>query len=242
MKKLWFLVGGWLLKWGPACLTAAIIIILLHSGKLHAQPCGDAVTFTDPRDGKVYHTVRIGDQCWMSENLAWLPEVFHPSQVSASEARYYVYWYFDGDVAEAKNDENYLGYGVLYNWPAARDACPTGWHLPGDSEWQELTRQLGGTAHAGGKLKSRRVTPDPHPRWVYPNEGATDAFGFSALPAGACYNDGQFGNRGSQASFWSSTPYVEGHAWSQNLYGDGKLMFRHHFPWQDGFSVRCIRD
>jgi uncharacterized protein (TIGR02145 family) len=86
------------------------------------------------------------------------------------------------------------------------------------------------------------MAPEPHPRWVFPNDGATDEFGFSALPAGALYNDGQFGNRGSQASFWSSTPYAEGQSWSQNLYANGKLAFRHAFAWQDGFSVRCIQD
>lgn len=223
-----------------ALLTLLLITSVAFQG--NAQPCGDAGPFIDPRDGNVYHTIQIGGQCWMSGNLRWLPEVYHPSRISESEARFYVYWYFDGDVEGAKTDENYLMYGVLYNWHAALEACPPGWHLPLDSEWQELIGYLGGTPQAGGKLKSLRMDPEPHPRWAFPNEGATDEFGFSALPAGILYNDGQFGNRGNQSSFWSSTPYVEGQAWSQNLYGSGKLAFRHAFPWQDGFSVRCVRE
>ena len=223
---------------------AILTLLLITSGAFpgNAQPCGDAGPFIDPRDGNVYHTIQIGGQCWMSENLKWMPEVFHPSQFSESEARFYVYWYFDGDVERAKNNENYTNYGVLYNWHAALEACPTGWRLPMDSEWQELIGYLGGTAIAGGKLKNLRMDPEPHPRWAFPNEGATDESGFSALPAGLVYNDGHFGNRGNQSSFWSSTPYVEGQAWSQNLYGNGKLAFRHAFPWQDGFSVRCVRE
>jgi len=76
-------------------------------------------TFTDSRDGHVYKYKKIGTQTWMTENLAYLPEVNPDSATSLVDKRYYVYGYGGLDVKEAKNAENYQKYGVLYNWPAA---------------------------------------------------------------------------------------------------------------------------
>ena len=222
--------------------SLALVLFSTFSFSQTAQPCPDEPVFTDPRDGRTYQTVQIGNQCWMKENLAWLPGVFPPSDESSTDPRYYIYWFFGSDVSEAMEDDNYLNYGVLYNWPAAQAACPPGWQLPSDDEWQALVKFLGGTAVAGGKMKSRRMDPDPHPRWIWPNEGATNESGFSALPAGFFYDNGHFGSRGSKTSFWSATLSLSGSVWSQTLYSDASMIFRHAFAAQDGFSVRCMRD
>ncbi|MCF8358778.1 MAG: hypothetical protein K9H26_08480 [Prolixibacteraceae bacterium] len=88
----------------------------------------------DERDGNYYNTVKIGEQIWMAENLAYLPQINRPSEQSYTIPLYYVYEYEGTEVNEAKAIENYQIYGVLYNWQAAISACPSGWHLPSDDE------------------------------------------------------------------------------------------------------------
>ena len=112
--------------------------------------------FTDLRDNNVYETVVIGNQCWIAENLKYLPEVSGPEVGSDAEPYYYVYGYYGTNVNDAKASTNYNTYGVLYNWPAAmagssssssnpsgvQGVCPTGWHLPSDAEWTQLVDYL----------------------------------------------------------------------------------------------------
>jgi hypothetical protein len=137
-------------------------------------------TLTDPRDGATYQTVQIGAQCWLAENLRYLPAVCPATTTPDGSAFYYVYDYQGYNVEEAKATANYRNYGVLYNWPAALAACPPGWHLPSDAEWSELTDFLIRThkritaANVGYALKSCRPVGSPlggdcntsaHPRW-----------------------------------------------------------------------------
>ena len=137
-------------------------------------------TFTDPRDGNVYRTVQIGKQCWLAKNLRYLPAVCPSTTTPDGSAMYYVYDYQGGDVSAAKATANYRNYGVLYNWPAAMEACPPGWHLPSDAEWSELIgflinnyRHIN-SSNVGSALKSCRQVSSPlsgecstseHPRW-----------------------------------------------------------------------------
>lgn len=109
----------------------------------------DQETFIDPRDGSIYRIVRIGRQCWLAENLRYLPAVYPPTTSPNGSAMYYVYDYQGSRVDEAKATANYRNYGVLYNWPAALAASPPGWHLPGDQEWSELVGYLI-SPHGGG--------------------------------------------------------------------------------------------
>lgn len=210
-------------------------------------------TFTDPRDGKVYQTVVIGNQVWMAENLAYLPSVNMVADGSedAAGSYYYVYGYDGTNVADAKATDNYATYGVLYNWTAAMDGeassttnpsgiqgvCPAGWHLPSDAEWTELTNYLGGTSVAGGKLKETGTT-----HWNTPNTGATNETGFTALPGGYRYFDGTFNDIGVYGNWWSATEYDASIAWFRfmNIYSSSVSSYYHNE--EVGFSVRCVRD
>ncbi len=223
-------------------------------------PCPDMPTFTDPRDDNVYNTVIIGGQCWLKENLRYLPEVYPSSDDSETEARYYVMGYQGTSVSSAKENENYQNYGVLYNWPASLDACPAGWHLPAGEEWTQLIDYLGekyGISNTddvdgtGNALKSCRQEDSPlggecntheHPRWNSNNTHyGTDQFNFSALPGGYLFPGG-VQPVGYGGYWWTSTEQSENFV----IYGsmrDYKGDVNFTTTYKDyAFSVRCVRD
>ena len=200
--------------------------------------CGDP--FTDPRDGYVYNTVQIGNQCWMKENMAWLPGVSPPTTGSQTDPFYYVYDYDGTVVAEAKVTDNYQTYGVLYNWPASLIACPTsgGWHLPDDDEWTVLTDFLGGGDVAGGKMKEVGTV-----HWFDPNVGANNSSGFTALPGGYRSWYGYFYTIGEYGYWWSSTEHTAvNNAWIRRIYNLQAASYRAGNETDNGISVRCVRD
>jgi uncharacterized protein (TIGR02145 family) len=132
-----------------------------------------------------------------------------------------------------------MGYSTT---PGVQGICPDGWHLPSDTEWTVLTDFLGGTNVAGGKMKSTRTAPDPHPRWNSPNTGATNSSGFSGLPGGYRDTNGNFGNLGNDGVFWSSTEFSAADAWSRNLDYVGANVNRYFDIKGYGFGVRCLRE
>jgi uncharacterized protein (TIGR02145 family) len=192
---------------------------------------------TDARDGAVYKTVTIGDQVWMAENLKYLPSVNGPGTGSETTPLYYVIGYDGTNVSDAKATANFSKYGVLYNWTAAKTACPAGWHLPGDTEWTQLTDFLGGEAVSGGKLKE---TGTAH--WNDPNEGATDEVGFTALPGSYRNINGTFNILGDYAYWWSATEYSDNNAWFRVIFFNSSVVFRNFQNKEVGYSVRCVKD
>jgi uncharacterized protein (TIGR02145 family) len=138
-------------------------------------------------DGNHYAAVAIGDKNWMAENLKTTTyNDGTPIEYPGAEV---ALWEEDTVGAYAWWDNNPMWkdkYGALYNWYAVdneKDICPDGWQLPNDTLWALLSYNLGGEILSGGKIKSTRTEPDPHPRWKSPNVSSTNESGFSALPA-----------------------------------------------------------
>ncbi|MFC2118092.1 FISUMP domain-containing protein, partial [Bacteroidota bacterium] len=190
----------------------------------------------DARDGNIYKTVNIGTQRWMAENMAWLPTVSYSETSLNFFPDYYVYGYEGTSVSAAKSSYAYEIYGVLYNWWAAKSACPSGWHLPSDEEWTILRDFLGDKA--GGKMKEKGTT-----HWYSPNRSATNSSGFNALPGGLRYDQTVgFDSLGFYAHFWSSNQ-IEAYSasswrliWSSSGFHQGNRHIGH------GYSVRCLKD
>jgi uncharacterized protein (TIGR02145 family) len=188
-----------------------------------------------PYEGYYYSTVLIGDQCWFSENCRYLPEVSPSSQGSETDPYYYVYDYQGSDVTAAQATANYATYGVLYNWPAVitEGICPSGWHIPSDGEFTELTDFLGGVSVAGGKMKST---------YGWNNVGnGTNSNGWTGFPGGYRYSGG-FDVDGNNGYWWSASESGS-HSWLRVLYHDYDDVSRVNFYSRDyGFSARCVRD
>ena len=119
-------------------------------------PCPNQQSFTDSRDGNIYETVQIGNQCWMRTNLRYLPLISPTTIHSSTTPHFYVQGYSGNLLSEATSSINYQRYGALYNWKAATNGaydslttptiiqgvCPTGWHLPSKTEYDTLIQYL----------------------------------------------------------------------------------------------------
>jgi uncharacterized protein (TIGR02145 family) len=206
-------------------------------------------TFTDSRDGNSYNWVEIGNQIWMAENLAYLPTVNPATSSSGAEPKYYVFGYSGSIVSEAKATDNYNTYGVLYNWVAAMDVCPDGWHLPDDNEWKELEVYLGmrpGAANArglrgDGEGDYLKETGSAHWR---NNENATNGSGFTALPGGYFNPYGSFSDMNYSTKYWSATEREDRpwFVWDRELFCWHEDIGRDYSEKLYGFCVRCVKD
>ena len=142
-------------------------------------------SFTDSRDGQTYGTVMIGSQTWMSENLN----------------------YDTGDsfCSDKENSCNKY-HGCCYKWNEANDACPAGWRLPTEADWDTLFESVGGKDWAGNALKSSIGWDWSCPRYsyyvgdsgpIYPCGDGSDKYGFSVIPSYYSYYP--------NAEFWVSS-------------------------------------
>lgn len=210
-------------------------------------------------DGNIYHSVKIGTQIWMVENL----KVTH---------------YVNGDpITKISNKEdwnsidggatwnsrktgaycNYLNndslaniYGHLYNWYVVKDSrkiCPSGWHVPTEQDFRTLISYLDGEKVAGGKLKEAGFL-----HWLSPNTGANNSSGFTALPSGGRGFHGSFwdniADETDVAIYWSSTSISDSTASELYILGNSEevIILPNNSdtpnPLQDGLSIRCIKD
>jgi len=168
-------------------------------------------TFTDPRDGKVYRTVKIGSQIWMAENLNY--------DIPGSKC-------YKNDPANAEK------YDRVYNWKTAKKACPEGWHLPSNDEWQTLVDFVGGKEIAGKKLKA---TSGWKKGWFSSSGNGEDTYGFSALPSGSPCFVGQSG------AWWTSSN-INFFAYQWIMGNDYKGVLGYYQFKFCRCSVRCVKD
>jgi len=188
-------------------------------------------------NGNDYKVVKIGTQLWMAENLKttrYNDGIDIPRDAAWQKDTTGAYAWFNNEEVSFKPL-----YGALYNWFVVNTGkiCPSGWHLPSDAEWTQLTDYLGGIDNAGGKLKESGTA-----HWDSPNTGATNETGFTALPSGCRYWDGTFSNNRACSYFWSATKSNSTEALYRGLYMDTDNIFRGQILKQTGFSVRCLKN
>jgi uncharacterized protein (TIGR02145 family) len=256
-------------RWKKAALENCTGVPCIVTPPSPSFTCGTS-TVSD-NDLNSYNTVLIGTQCWTASNLKVtryndgvtpipLNNTYTSGTVSTvwqglTTGAYAIY----GN--ESSTGANATNYGFLYNWYAAKgvstsgsttykNICPTGWHVPTDSDWNKLVKFIDSGADTsstslvqspndGGKMKSTSSL------WTTPNTGADNTSGFTVLPGGYRDSDGSFNNIRLSAFFWSATEdavYSIGSAWSRNLYDNYSGVDRLTRNEADGASVRCLRD
>ena len=193
--------------------------------------CGD--NFTDSRDSLVYSTINLNGQCWLSSNLAYLPNVSPSATGATNTPLFYVYGYQGTSTITAKLASNYLNYGALYNHLASVTACPSGWHLPSDAEWTTLSNFAGGAGNAGGVLKASSTN-------IIPWDGQ-DSIIFKILATGRRHTVGAFYSQGTNAYYWSSSTTTSG-AWTRGFSSGSNAVSRAVNNLDYGYSVRCLKD
>ena len=215
-------------------------------------------TLTD-YDGNIYHTVVIGQQCWMRENLrtTHLP---NGTAIPVGTTVYYEPYRFIPN-----NDSSLVSsYGYLYNRYAVMNGCspsntnpsgvqgicPTGWHVPSKAEWEQLVHFLGSRVEYRCGCDSNDIAQSlaATSGWqqsINPcspgfDVNANNSTGFSALPAGH-YSYGPH-ETNEISLFWSSTIRSN----NSDIYGiqmekSGRGVYMGGTG-HDAVSVRCLRD
>lgn len=195
---------------------------------------------TNP-DSNYYPSITIGTQIWMNKNLEMdhyrngdpIPQIKEGMEWDTLKSGAWCYYNYSDSLGKI--------YGKLYNWYAVNDPrglAPQGYHIPTKQEWDKLSLFLGGDSIAGSKMKE---IGNSH--WTSPNLGATNEFGFSALPAGNLgFINNEFRWIGLVGNWWSSSEYNINTGYSRHLGSDYKNLFDNFERKADFLSIRCIKD
>ncbi|MFH2143723.1 MAG: FISUMP domain-containing protein [Bacteroidota bacterium] len=202
--------------------------------------CGN--NFTDPRDGKIYHTINIGSQCWFTTNLnygTYTQSISSGTPHSNVSNNSIVQKYCYNNI-----EDSCASLGGLYEWDEmmnyttiekVQGICPDGWHIPSDAEWKDLEIELGmsqSEADAVGQRGTDQGTKLLH----------TGTSGFDALFYGYRYVYGQFSGNQSEAYFWTSSinPSDANKSYYRALRDSHTKVERATDMQIHGFSVRCL--
>jgi uncharacterized protein (TIGR02145 family) len=203
-------------------------LIVFFSGSL-APAKGQEVV--KDYDENVYKTVKVGSRIWMAENLKVthyrngqpIPNIKESKQWDVLTTGAYC------DLSN--NPANTKAFGLIYNWyitADVRNVCPTGWHVPSDPEWKELTTFLSGEKGPGG---------------VLPGSADINQILFRFLPEGFRGYEGEFTGLGyGGGGWWSATEGTSETAFyrgvNYNTAGRQRMEGRKSF----GYHIRCIKD
>ena len=205
------------------------LTFLVELGDLFDDYNDNSKGVTDP-SGKNYKTVKIGNQIWMAENLAY--EI--PGKQITDDAQWMNniasdgWCYYDNDKLANGNT-----YGILYQWEAAKEACPTGWHLPSDTEWKQLEMSLGmSQSNADGE------------EWRGTDEGEKlkNSSSFAALPYGRRNGYGNFIYKSILGFWWTSTNTYHRAITFRYPTNDSPILRDNNWSSKSGNSVRCVKD
>ncbi len=191
-------------------------------------------------DNNLYHSIIIGSQYWMQENLRALhyqngdPIAVVPFFNAWDSTTEGALTYYDYDLDLEKN------YGCLYNYYVvgdARNICPEGWHVPSKDEWITLLDYAGGQNVAGPELQGSSGVLD----WY--GVTITNSTGFNAYPAGMRLTNADYCGLYGSTTFWTSTSFQSDvqFKYAMRLYERPAVDFVTDSQ-NAGFSIRCLKN
>ena len=231
-----------------------ISVVIILSIPLHSCRKIEVGNTVKDIDGNVYNVVNIGEQVWMRENLRttrysngdYIGTTSSATLDISSETDPKYHWAYDGQ------ERNNTTYGRLYTWHATNDnrnICPTGWHVPSNTEWAILTDYLSKNNYGfGGKGNDIAKSLAAKSNWLtVPNEGiagndlsSNNSSGFGALPGGYRHSDGTYYSGGMGGYWWSSTESSPVFASNRYIRFASKSLNRGNNDKAYGLSVRCL--
>ncbi|MBM3405287.1 MAG: hypothetical protein FJY07_05180 [Bacteroidetes bacterium] len=227
-----------------------------HNDAYVISMCPDNLIFD--YDGNAYHTVLIGTQCWMKENMNTTHYADGTPLVDGTGVGdiFYdtlKYWFH-------YNDDPVYGpvCGKLYTWSAAMNGysnpaglqglCPNGWHVPTDQDWRTMECFIGMDKWESGWITEWRGTDEGgklketgYDHWPWPNLGATNESGFSAIPCGCRYST-QFIPHLRYAEYWTSSVISLHYPLMRELSYASSQIFRDWSYKHLGYSIRCLKE
>ncbi|MBR4218892.1 MAG: T9SS type A sorting domain-containing protein [Bacteroidales bacterium] len=243
----------------------AVSVRCIHDNAMSDTTFNCGVSTIKDVDGNEYHTLRVGERCWLKENMRTL----HYSDgkaievgTAASDTSAFCYY-------PAADGANVDKYGLLYNWAAVMNGvpgsngtpsgvqgvCPAGWHVPSDAEWTNFITYVSSqgsfacndnTANIAKALASESgwapfSGEDLPDATCFPGVNASynNASGFSIVLAG-CY-DGTAATQFQSAAYpWSASDNGK-FAYYRGITHNKATVERDNIQKTYGYSVRCVR-
>ncbi|HLG02595.1 MAG TPA: fibrobacter succinogenes major paralogous domain-containing protein [Bacteroidia bacterium] len=199
-------------------------------------------------DGNSYQVVTIGEQKWISSNLATshyrngklIPEaktIREWKNFCREKQGCWCYYNYDS-VIGAK-------YGKLYNWYAVVDSvnriAPKGFEVPSDKDFSILF------INDVSQLKSTQgwlqyVSKNSYGKKIKLDGNGTNKSGFNALPGGFLISNGTFRNMGSESYWWTTTEIFYPYAGSYSISSNSYSLYMHQSSQWMGYYVRCLEE
>jgi uncharacterized protein (TIGR02145 family) len=223
-----------------------ITAILSFGGAVNAQMNPNEAMPVKDTDGNVYKTIKINNSVWMAENLRTtkfndgtaLPRIKDQGAWKETKGPGYGWYYEDADYKKS--------VGAIYNWHAVGTGklCPNGWHVPTEKEWSDMMEYAGTEERSGDNAARLKEAGTAH--WKSPNEAATNATSFTALPAGEVSYFYKEEEMGTTANWWTSSEDKSDNppmnAFTTGLLYDFPSRSGGTHPKEDAFAVRCKKD